>query len=107
MNGYPSLSSFIATDKDHSASIYRSHRRLSSRNLLYLEVELSEFESQLDELHKRDLSGSFEEKKVTRSWAALRKSKKEEHKERVRLIYKIRKKTKEFRELETPFIGVG
>lgn len=97
INGYPSLAAFIASDKDDSASIYRSHRRISSRNLLYLEVELSELESQLDYFDERDLSGSFEDKKVARSWKALRESDSEEHKERVRLIYKIRQKSKEFR----------
>jgi hypothetical protein len=101
VHGYPSLAAFIASDKDQSASIYRSHRRISSRNLLYLEIELSELESELDALDESDLAGGFESKKFARSWKKLRESDEPEHIERVNLIMRIREKTKEFRELGT------
>lgn len=48
--GYPRFAAFIAHDPDKSTAIYRRFKRLSARNLLYLESELSELETEQDEL---------------------------------------------------------
>ncbi|PVH75814.1 hypothetical protein DL98DRAFT_592820 [Cadophora sp. DSE1049] len=55
--GYPRYSAFIASDEDKSTTIFRRFQRLSTRNLLYLESELSELEAiqdRLDAEAKRD-----------------------------------------------------
>ncbi|KAL6832048.1 hypothetical protein V8C40DRAFT_237730 [Trichoderma camerunense] len=55
--GYPSLASFIGSDKDFF--IFRRFSALSARNLLYLQDELMELESRLQEIDfKESLSGS-------------------------------------------------
>jgi hypothetical protein len=100
IHGYPSLAAFIASDKDQSASIYRAHRRISARNLLYLETELSELEAELDALDQSDLNGSFEGKKYARSWKLLRESPEARHVEEVKLITKMRETVKEYREFK-------
>ncbi|KAH7400465.1 hypothetical protein BKA64DRAFT_642608 [Cadophora sp. MPI-SDFR-AT-0126] len=48
--GYPRYSAFIASDEDKSTTIFRRFQRLSTRNLLYLESELSELEAAQDKL---------------------------------------------------------
>jgi hypothetical protein len=95
---YPSLAAFIATDKDQSASIYRAHQRISARNLLYLETELSELEIELEAFDQEDLNGSFEGKKYSRSWKRLRESPDARHVEEVKLITRTRETVKEYRE---------
>ncbi|KAH8656040.1 hypothetical protein BGZ60DRAFT_532364 [Tricladium varicosporioides] len=96
VHGYPTLANFIAHDEDQSTSIYRSHRKLSSRNLLYLEAELSELEHELEILDAEDLRGSFEGKKFARSWKMLYESSDPHHKKQAMLIMAIRVKIKEF-----------
>ncbi|UKZ82730.1 hypothetical protein TrVFT333_010526 [Trichoderma virens FT-333] len=55
--GYPSLASFIGSDKDFF--IFRRFSALSARNLLYLQDELLELESRLQEIDlKESLSQS-------------------------------------------------
>ncbi len=57
LSGYPRYSAFIASDEDKSTTIFRRFQRLSARNLLYLESELSELEAiqdRLDQEAKRD-----------------------------------------------------
>jgi hypothetical protein len=97
INGYPSLAAFIASDRDQLTSIYPSFRRLSTRNLLYIEAELAELQVRLDRFDAEDLNASFEAKEYARSWVRLAGSEKQGHKERVRLIRGIREKVKEYR----------
>lgn len=42
VHGFGSLASFIASDEDHSTSIYKRFDDLASRNLLYFQSELAE-----------------------------------------------------------------
>lgn len=97
VNGYPSLAAFIASDKDHSTSIYRSYHRVTSRNLLYLEAELFELEKKLDDLDNEDFRGDFTGKQFARSWSKLVSSDNPRCIERVRLIKEIRNTIKEYR----------
>ena len=52
--GYAEFSAFIASDPE--LEIYRSFRRLSVRNLLYLQSEICCIEAQLEELDRDDKS---------------------------------------------------
>lgn len=53
-DGYPSLSTFMASDPDGTALIYKRFNRLSARNLLYLQSELAELQDQLDQYDEED-----------------------------------------------------
>src|SRR6187549_1354832 len=94
LQGYPSFAEFIASDRDKSTVVFRRFDRLSSRNLLYLQSELSELEAQLDALDERDRKGGTEVKQFARNWEEARKNGGE--KERVELVVKIREKLKEY-----------
>jgi hypothetical protein len=47
LNGFPSLSEFIASDHDRTSLVFRRFDRLAARNLLYLQSELAELEAKL------------------------------------------------------------
>ena len=98
VNGYPSLADFIASDKEQSASVYRSYQRLTSRNLLYLEAELFELERQQDELDSLDLKGDLTAKQYARDWATLSTSTDPRCIKRRELLEKVKVKIKEYRE---------
>jgi len=48
--GYPRFAAFMSNDEDKSTTIFRRFERLSARNLLYLESELTELEAKQDQL---------------------------------------------------------
>lgn len=98
INGYASLAAFIANDKDHSASIYRSYHQLTSRNLLYLEAELFELERQQDELDEKDLKGNIKAKEYVRDWEMPSPDNDPRCTERMKLLGEVRAKIKEYRE---------
>ncbi|PQE18787.1 chorismate mutase protein [Rutstroemia sp. NJR-2017a WRK4] len=96
INGFPAVADLIASDPDHSASVYRCFHRLSSRNLLYIEAELLRLEKQQDDL---DLEDSFQDPgtlQCFRSWEMLCSSQEPRQKKRVELIMKIQEKLKEY-----------
>jgi hypothetical protein len=97
INGFPSAAAFIASDLDHSFSIYNAFHKLSSRNLLYLEAEIFELQRQQDDLDMRDSRGDPTAQQCFRSWKQLSNSRKPEHIESMELIVKIRTKLKEYR----------
>lgn len=82
--------------KDHSTSIYRSYRRLTSRNLLYLEAELFELEKKLDDFDDEDFTGDFDGKQFARSWPKLNSSDDPRCIERLKCIKEIRATVKEY-----------
>lgn len=105
VNGYPSLSSFIASDQDQSTYIFRKFKRTTARNLLYLEAELSELEAQQDKYDEEDLrNGDLDTaKRWARSWpefSSLQNSSSPNpyQIDRLELVYKMRKLQKEYRE---------
>jgi hypothetical protein len=59
VSGYPSLASFIASDKDKSTVIYRRFDCLFARNLLYLQSELAELERRQTVFDAEDVKGSI------------------------------------------------
>jgi Skp family chaperone for outer membrane proteins len=103
--GYPSLAEFIASDHDHSTVVFRRFDRLSARNLLYLQSELTELEAKLDKLDEADLLGSLETKQNARNWESLKAQAQSQSQhtgaskelERVELVLEIRAKMKEYR----------
>lgn len=101
-NGYSSLAAFIASDRE--LSVYRKFRRISSRNLLYLQSELRILENELDRLDQEDLNsdtGSIRHL-GSQCFAELSKADDAGSKERRELIQNIRKLTKEYRSKMTP-----
>ncbi len=99
--GYPSLAAFIASDPDHSTAIYRRFDRLSARNLLYLQAELSILEKKQDELDKEDLkSDDIDAKDKARNWETLlaraEAGSDDAAEERVKVVKAIRDKIKEY-----------
>jgi len=97
VRGYPPLATFIASGQDRSPSIYRSFHELSTRNLLYLEAELSELQLQQQEYDQRDLLASRETKEAARSWRKLCGSTDPEQEKRLKLIRDIWRLMKEYR----------
>jgi hypothetical protein len=97
INGFPSAAAFIASDPDHSFSIYNAFHRLSSRNLLYLEAEILELQKQQDDLDFRDSRRDPDVQQCFRSWTKLRASEDPDQVKRMELIEKIREKLKEYR----------
>jgi hypothetical protein len=47
LDGFPSLSEFVASDLDRTSLVFRRFDRLAARNLLYLQSELAELEAEL------------------------------------------------------------
>jgi hypothetical protein len=47
LDGFPSLSDFIASDHDRTSLVFRRFDRLAARNLLYLQSELAALEAKL------------------------------------------------------------
>jgi hypothetical protein len=99
--GFAGLAEFIASDKEHSTSIYRQFEKLAARNILYLQSELRALDLQLEELD-RDDARDFDAIGSAMDWQLLCELAKEpdnhREKERLELIYKIREKVKEYRE---------
>lgn len=99
--GYPSLAAFIAKDPDHSTAIYRRFDRLSARNLLYLQAELSTLEKRQDELDRQDMiSDDLDAKDKARNWDTLlaraESGSDDAAEERVKVAKAIREKIKEY-----------
>lgn len=55
INGFPRVAHKIASDPDKTAFLFRRFDQLSARNLLYLEAELAELESQQNKFDDQDL----------------------------------------------------
>jgi hypothetical protein len=49
-DGYPALATWMARDPDGEAYIFRKFTRLSARNLLHLQSQLTELEHEIDTL---------------------------------------------------------
>lgn len=53
-NGFPSLATFVASDRDGTSSIYKRFDRLAARNLLHLQSELAELQRKQDRFDEED-----------------------------------------------------
>jgi hypothetical protein len=98
VKGYPSLASFISSDKDRSTAIYRRFDGLAARNILYLQSELAELEAQQKMFDAEDVNGSMLDKTCARNWSDFKRIsfENEKQKERMQLAMDIRKTLKEY-----------
>lgn len=96
INGFPSTASFIASDPNHSFSVYPTFPTLSSRNLLYLEAELWELQQEQDAMDIIDSRGNPDALQYFRSWKKLSTSQEPRQMQRMVLIGRIRGKLKEY-----------
>ncbi|KAL8726144.1 MAG: hypothetical protein Q9166_006901 [cf. Caloplaca sp. 2 TL-2023] len=97
--GYPSFAQFIAEDAD--AAVYRKYEHLSARNLLYLQSELHELETQLEDLDAADVkereSNDHESQKLARLWHHYARDDNDRAIRHRSLQAKIRLKVREYR----------
>jgi hypothetical protein len=97
INGFPSAAEFIASDPDHSFSIYRAFHQLTSRNLLHLEAELLELQKQQNDMDIEDFRGNPDTVQSLRSWKKLSTSTSGRPTARMELTWKIQRTLKEYR----------
>lgn len=102
IDGFPALAAFIASDPDRSTFIYKRFDRLASRNLLILQSELAEMQSQLDALDMEDWAkyqtrgpGYQAALQDLQNWQAYKATHGPES-DRLKLIKGIRKTLKEY-----------
>ena len=94
IDGFPSLAAFMASDRDKTALIFKRFDRLAARNLLCLQSELAELESQLDQFDQDD-QRSQDTMQSLRNWQAYRARATQEP-ERMELMTRIRKTIREY-----------
>jgi hypothetical protein len=102
IDGIPALAAFIASDPDRSTFIYKRFDRLASRNLLVLQSELAEMQSQLDAFDREDWAryqnrgpGYQAALQDLQSWEAYKATHGLES-DRLKLIRDIRRTLKEY-----------
>lgn len=99
VKGFPSLASFIASDRDKTTVIFKRFDMLSARNLLYLQSELAELQARQELFDKEDLNASKAVKQCARNWHDFlhQAEENEGQKERMKLVKQIRETIKEYR----------
>jgi len=100
VHGYPSLADFIASDPEHSTTIYRRFDFLSARNLLFLQSELVELEADLRRFDQEDLRNTqTEDSDSARDFKTFHEKAKDAQSgeaKRLKLQLLIREKLKEY-----------
>lgn len=103
IDGFPALAAFIASDPDRSTFIYKRFNRLASRNLLIIQSELADMQSQLDAFDREDWAryqsrgpGYQAALLDLQSWEAY-KTTHGPHSDRLKLVAEIRSTLKEYR----------
>jgi hypothetical protein len=103
LDGFQSLSAFIASDFDHTALVFERFDKLAARNLLYLQSELIGLQAEQESLDAEDRSvehGDRATKECAMNWesfsnAAAEKGSRQE--KRMELVQRIRKVMTEYR----------
>lgn len=99
--GYGQWASWIASDPDSETFVLRKFDELAALNLLYLQSEMVEIESQLQDLHRDVPRDQYMELlDITRHWERLASLDQNEHPEaqkRMKLILRLRSKIEEYR----------
>ena len=99
--GFAGVADFIASDKEHSTSIYRQFQKIAARNILYLQSELRELELRQEEFDRDDAAGDLDAIQAAVDWQEFcdraRDPNDERAKERMQLVKEIREKVKEYR----------
>lgn len=73
VDGFPSLSAFIASDRDGTSAIFTRFNRLAARNLLLLQSELAELQAKLDAFDSEDRD-DMENLQSMRNWTDYKSS---------------------------------
>lgn len=94
------MASFIASDLDRSTLIFNRFDTLAARNLLFMQGELAELQSELEAIDVED-SVNGEAKMASRNWKEFKK-KAASQPRRMELIKEIRDLMKEYRKLPVP-----
>ena len=103
IDGYRELASFIASDKDRSAAVFRRFDELAIRNLLYIQSELLELEARLERLDQKELKANLAVKAGLRDWSEVRKAAEDpsntSSRDRLEVVDELRRTMKEYRKL--------
>ena len=105
LKGFPSLAAFIASDIDKSTLIFNRFDTLAARNLLYMQEELAELQTELGDI---DIQDGFDRdsKKAARNWKEFKK-RAESQPRRMELVKEIRALIREYSERpHNPDIGI-
>lgn len=73
LSGFPSLANFIASDRDRTTFIYRQFDELAARNLLYLQSELAELQTEQRKYDEEDAHTDLDTKQCARNYAEFEK----------------------------------
>ena len=102
VTGFGSLAQFIASDRDRTTLIFKRFDELAARNLLYLQSELAELQTQQNIFDRADVAADLATKQCARNFEAFKKaaddSGDEGQKDRKDLMLRIRSTMKEYRE---------
>ena len=105
LEGFPSLSHFIAGDRQEA--IYRRFGSLSARSLLYQQSELHRLEHQLELYDQEDAQGldNVSAQKRARQWEDVAADDSDSARLRRELQDKIKSRVKEYREYRSGSVG--
>lgn len=102
--GYSAAASWLASDPDDEALVFRKFNRLAALNLLYMQSEVLELEKTVDAMHLSTVDGhDMGLKDAARTWETLIRQCqpgsefRSDAKERMDLILELRKKLKDYR----------
>lgn len=101
VDGFSSLSNFIASDRDGTSAIFKRFNRLAVRNLLVLQSELAELEAKLeeydheDQADREDKADRFNALQTLRNWEDY-KARNDRNSDRMKLLEQIRITLKEY-----------
>jgi hypothetical protein len=102
LDGYPSLTRFIASDHDRTTLVFKRFDSLAIRNLLHIQSELAELQARQDASDSKDYSidADMDAKACAMTWENSKKlaaSGDLVQIERVKLAREIRNTIKEYR----------
>jgi len=102
-DGYPALAAYIARDPDNETFVFRKFDRLSARNLLHMQSQLTELEREIDALDEAARqSFDMEAKQSSRRWESLIRHAcddcRPEEKKRLQKFLELQEKIKQYQE---------
>lgn len=103
-SGYASFADLLASDDDDDLQVYRKFRRLSARNLLYLQSELRALEDDLHMIDQQDLreeqAGGL--KTTAQCFDTLQHDSSPNSLDRLRKIMRVREVMRDYRKNPSP-----
>jgi hypothetical protein len=100
-DGYPALAAWIACDPDNESFVFRKFDRLSARNLLHFQSQLTQLEREIDELDdaaRKSADGT--QRETLRRWEdflELAKDSTRPERRRMKKVDELRVVVKEYR----------